>query len=882
MHYPQLPDEAGWDVNATQPVVLADDWQCSETGWVKDFHFWGSWKDGIEGQILYFVLSIHSDIPANPPGIPYSRPGQTLWEAEVTNFTVTPFDPPSMEGWYDPSTGEILPNNHQAYFQYDVCLDESLWYMQEQGTIYWLNISAVIADPQTTRWGWKSTLDHFNDDAVWAYWGELNWQELREPYVPAPLMNPFNIMIDPMGQFVGGGGGGAFGQGWYFYPMEEWWNIWFYDHPFTYDNYKVVHIDLDAFPMDVGMPAFLEIAVNWSTDLWSLEQPPGDSAPPLPGVDEARYIGRQIVFTGIQFGGHYVFDYMIPQYNPEWVSVDVRGYNFIIEAGNIVHECIPRQQPSLDLSFVVTGEPPAPPRDTVVCEPQGGQNPTHPSTYWYDVTPTQFGRCDFHVKVYDSIASHYTNWIEPLTWQHSVHKVGSDWWVSWWDPDCDNAIFSKFRFQFDNHNPVVWSDWRTTISSSDDPYAQVIDSAGNHTAEANGYGYLVHVPFYEETQVDTCTYYKRDYPDYAPNGMPDFDQKQNGWMDPAMQWSHCGPVALANCLWWFDSKFEKAPVVPPGISDTYPLITAMGPWDDHDMQNVMPLVNNFAVFCNTNGPWPGTFIHDMVAGAGNWISAHGLADSFTIRLFPMIDPTFSDTIINEVLRSQDVILLLGFWEQEVTMQCHRVGGHYVTVAGVCADGEPQAICISDPWLDRNEGEPPAGSAHPSGIHNDAQFVSGPHGTKHHDKYYIGPVMQQCGVPYATELYGYPLTTAELINFEWQNNGDIPSMGWTGGPVFTVIEYALIICPAECPVIIGDADNSGGSVPIDIDDIVYIINYVFGGGPAPMPYAVASGDADCKACFVDIDDIVYLINYVFAGGPAPCTCEWWVSICGPLH
>lgn len=25
--------------------------------------------------------------------------------------------------------------------------------------------------------------------------------------------------------------------------------------------------------------------------------------------------------------------------------------------------------------------------DTVVCEPQGGGNPTHPVTYWYDVTP---------------------------------------------------------------------------------------------------------------------------------------------------------------------------------------------------------------------------------------------------------------------------------------------------------------------------------------------------------------------------------------------------------------------------------------------------------------------------------------------------------------
>ena len=48
MHFPQLPDESGWDVRATRPVVLGDDWRCSETGWVKDIHFWGSWQKGLQ------------------------------------------------------------------------------------------------------------------------------------------------------------------------------------------------------------------------------------------------------------------------------------------------------------------------------------------------------------------------------------------------------------------------------------------------------------------------------------------------------------------------------------------------------------------------------------------------------------------------------------------------------------------------------------------------------------------------------------------------------------------------------------------------------------------------------------------------------------------
>jgi hypothetical protein len=60
---------------------------------------------------------------------------------------------------------------------------------------------------------------------------------------------------------------------------------------------------------------------------------------------------------------------------------------------------------------------------------------------------------------------------------------------------------------------------------------------------------------------------------------------------------------------------------------------------------------------------------------------------------------------------------------------------------------------------------------------------------------------------------------------------------------------------------------GGDGSVDIDDIVYLIHYVFGGGPAPLP-SWESGDVDCSN-FVDIDDIVYLINFIFGGGPAPC-------------
>jgi hypothetical protein len=76
------------------------------------------------------------------------------------------------------------------------------------------------------------------------------------------------------------------------------------------------------------------------------------------------------------------------------------------------------------------------------------------------------------------------------------------------------------------------------------------------------------------------------------------------------------------------------------------------------------------------------------------------------------------------------------------------------------------------------------------------------------------------------------------------------------------EYVTITVD-EFGYICGDAD---GSSAVDIDDVVYLINYIFGGGSAPDP--LAAGDADCSGG-VDIDDVVYLINYIFGGGSAPC-------------
>ncbi|GMU81783.1 MAG: hypothetical protein AMXMBFR47_16540 [Planctomycetota bacterium] len=177
MHFPQLPDREGWDVNATYPLVLADDWRCTESGPVRDIHFWGSWKHGLVGQVQYFALSIHANIPG--PG--YSRPGPPLWTFETFDFGVVPNDPPTQQGWYDPATGEWFYPDHNAYFRYDVVIPPGSEFIQQEGEIYWLNVSAFVVDPIATQWGWKSTDSHFMDDAVWGNSDTGPWEAMTEP-----------------------------------------------------------------------------------------------------------------------------------------------------------------------------------------------------------------------------------------------------------------------------------------------------------------------------------------------------------------------------------------------------------------------------------------------------------------------------------------------------------------------------------------------------------------------------------------------------------------------------------------------------------------------------------------------------------------------------
>jgi 6-phosphogluconolactonase (cycloisomerase 2 family) len=54
---------------------------------------------------------------------------------------------------------------------------------------------------------------------------------------------------------------------------------------------------------------------------------------------------------------------------------------------------------------------------------------------------------------------------------------------------------------------------------------------------------------------------------------------------------------------------------------------------------------------------------------------------------------------------------------------------------------------------------------------------------------------------------------------------------------------------------------------NIADVVFLVNYLFGGGPAPDP--IECGDVNCDE-YVNVGDAIYLINYLFIDGPPPCS------------
>jgi len=154
-----------------------------------------------------------------------------------------------------------------------------------------------------------------------------------------------------------GGLGDGVPRYWYIYETSGWINVWFYDDPYDPARYKEITIVVDVAQFEPGLST-LEFAVNWSTAEWSTTgNPPGEPrVPPIEDEDDiAGYIAREtfinvvdVTLPPYETPDHLTFTWIIPDFNPEWVSIDVRGVNFIVDGWayeavpdlGIYHECL--------------------------------------------------------------------------------------------------------------------------------------------------------------------------------------------------------------------------------------------------------------------------------------------------------------------------------------------------------------------------------------------------------------------------------------------------------------------------------------------------------------------------------------------------------------
>jgi len=197
----QLPDleSTGIDVNATYdefaPYLLADDFQCTQHGAITNITVWGSWLDDIlpdgNPSNVMFMLSFHEDIPSNE--VTHSMPGKLLWmeSFEPGTFMVEREnqEPDSLrEGWLDPPDMFIPVGDSNCWkYTFSVPLDTALIQTGtvENPVVYWLDVQAYPQDASGLAFfGWKTSTNHWNDDATWVqavdpYEGP--WHELVYP-----------------------------------------------------------------------------------------------------------------------------------------------------------------------------------------------------------------------------------------------------------------------------------------------------------------------------------------------------------------------------------------------------------------------------------------------------------------------------------------------------------------------------------------------------------------------------------------------------------------------------------------------------------------------------------------------------------------------------
>jgi hypothetical protein len=345
---------------------------------------------------------------------------------------------------------------------------------------------------------------------------------------------------------------------------------------------------------------------------------------------------------------------------------------------------------------------------------------------------------------------------------------------------------------------------------------------------------------YKVVSLDRAWYWMDSYPNYAPSGLPDFDQNQDQWkgiidggngvaesvasgddvqvtaegglvdpdapaviapgLDCALEstpggdditvWMFSNAVSTINCLWWLDSRYADSSGFPGDGEDIYPLISDYGAGDDHTAANAPLSIERMANMLDITST---IYLDDnvWVDGIDEWFVNVSLEDKLDVNFYNY--PTF-EFIAGEIEIGKAVILVIGFIDDS-SGDCVIVESHSVTCAGVnTADTK---IAISDPIKNKNNPS--------NDDHNDTQYVS-------HDIYKI-----QIGSPCSN----LPEIECWLAAYE-------------SGYNYSVVHSALVVeyinNPPDTPTIDGPTEGNAGttytytfnSIDPDGDDIHYYV------------------------------------------------------------
>jgi len=157
-------------INSESEALTADDFPCTETGWITDIEF-----DGLAlsdpANIDALRITFWSDVPATSEE--ESHPGTLLKDLSV--------------GPADPNDPLRLGFQQIDVNRYKVDLPRDSWLEQKEGEIYWIGIQGVMSNDDIFGWVFRNIdANTWGDDAAftgtdYAPWWHWGWDDAGAP-----------------------------------------------------------------------------------------------------------------------------------------------------------------------------------------------------------------------------------------------------------------------------------------------------------------------------------------------------------------------------------------------------------------------------------------------------------------------------------------------------------------------------------------------------------------------------------------------------------------------------------------------------------------------------------------------------------------------------